>query len=222
MKRLLLLALLPTSFAAAQAPPAPAPTEPVSVEVLAGHRLLVFQSVIIKPFAPGSKFKFFGLATASAGYQNQPSQNSTILLATVKYEFLPHLSVFGGAGFRTLPGFRPTGGLDYVRTSPVWLLVVKQSVDLSPTHNLQSLFLVAYKPRFSKKLGLYSRVQGQYIENPRAPEGAGSHVLSYLFLRLGLDYRQVQFGLAANYNWISPRQQQQQDNYGVFVRKEFN
>jgi hypothetical protein len=221
MKRFLLLALLCPALATAQAPPAPASAGPVPVEVLAGHRLLVFQSVIIKSFAPESKFKFFGLATASAGYQNPPAQNIAILLATAKYEFLPNLSVFGGAGFRTIQGFRPTGGLDYVLTSPLWTLVLKQSVDLSQTHNLQSLALVEYKPRFSEKLGLYSRVQGQYIENPRAPEGVNSHVLSYLVLRLGLDYHKAQFGLAANYNWIGPTQQRQ-DNYGVFARKEFN
>lgn len=219
MKWFILLALLPPSVAAAQAPPAPA--EPVPVEVMAGHQLLVFQSVLIKSFAPSSKFKFFGLATVSAGYQNPPAQNISVLLTTVKYEFLPHFSVFGGAGFRTVQGFRPTGGLDYVLASPTWTLVVKQSVDLSQTHNLKSLALVEYKPRFSKKLGLYSRVQGQYIENPRAPEGVRSHVLSILVLRLGLDYRQAQFGLAATYNWIGPAQRRQ-DNYGVFVRKEFN
>lgn len=95
---------------------------------MAGYELLLFQSVLVKSFAPESKFKFFGLATVNFGYQNQFSQNVSILLATAKYGFIPHFSVFGGAGFRTIQGFR---GWIMCLPHPVWTLVVKQSVALS-------------------------------------------------------------------------------------------
>ncbi len=214
----LLLVATATQAQPADAPPPAAhpPGAPLPVEVMAGHRQLILQTVVNKKFAPDSRFAFFNLTTFGADYQNDPSNNSYLTTAALKYELLGHFSVFGGLNMNSAVGFRPTGGLDYVFANPAWLLVAEQSLDLTQSHNLQSIALVEYKPKLSANLALYSRVQGLYNYDTEARV----HDLSYVFLRLGLAYRTAAFGLAANLNRFGPFEVLK-ENYGVFVRKEF-
>ncbi len=225
MKTLLLLAalLMPAAAALAQttaeAPPTPAPHPagaPLPVELMAGDQQLILQTVVNKKFAPESRFAFFNLTTFGADYHNNPTKNNYLTSAALKFELLSHFSVFGGLNLNSTVGFRPTGGLDYVFTKPTWLIVAEQSLDLTETHNLQSLALVEYKPRLSARLALYSRVQGLYNYNTQD----AAHDLSYLYLRLGLSYQTGSFGLAANLSRFGPFKVLK-ENYGVFIRKEF-
>lgn len=203
--------------AEASAPPAPHPAgPPLPVEVMAGNQQLILQTVVNKKFAHDSRFAFFNLTTFGADYRNEPAKNNYLTSAALKFELLSHFSVFGGLNMNSTVGFRPTGGLDYVFTNPTWLVVAEQSIDLTETHNLQSIALVEFKPRLTEQLALYSRVQGLYNYNTQEQ----AHDLSYLYLRLGLSYRTVGFGLAANLSRFGPFKVLK-ENYGVFLRKEF-
>ena len=214
----LLLAVPAAAQTAAEAlpPPAPHAGPPLPVEVMAGNQQLILQTVVNKKFAPDSRFAFFNLTTFGADYHNAPAKNNYLTSAALKFELLPHFSVFGGLNMNSTVGFRPTAGLDYVLTSPTWLVVAEQSIDLTETHNLQSLALVEYKPKLTDRLALYSRVQGLYNYNTEE----AAHDLSYLYLRLGLSYKTAGFGLAANLSRFGPFEVLK-ENYGVFLRKEF-
>lgn len=215
----LLLAVPAVAQTASEAPVVPAPHPagaPLPVEVMAGDRQLILQTVVNKKFAPDSRFAFFNLTTFGADYHNEPAKNNYLTSAALKFELLKHFSVFGGLNMNSTVGFRPTGGIDYVFTSPVLLVVAEQSIDLTETHNLQSLALVECKPRLSERLAIYSRVQGLYNYNTEEK----AHDLSYLYLRLGLSYKTAGFGLAANLSRFGPFEVLK-ENYGVFLRKEF-
>ncbi|QKG51250.1 hypothetical protein [Hymenobacter sp. BRD67] len=216
---LTLLLAVPAAAQTAEPAPGAAPHPagaPLPVEVMAGHQQLILQTVVNRKFAPDSRFAFFNLTTFGADYHNEPTKNSYLTSAALKVELLPRFSVFGGLNMNSTVGFRPTGGLDYVFTNPTWLVVAEQSVDLTETHNLQSLVLVEFKPQLTERLALYSRVQGLYNYNTQEE----AHDLSYLYLRLGLSYRTAGFGLAANLSRFGPFKVLK-ENYGVFLRKEF-
>lgn len=198
-------------------PPAPPPAAtPLPVELMGGHRQLTLQTVVSKKFAPESRFSFFNLTTFGADYRNTPGRSSYLTSASLKYELVRHVSAFGGLNINSAVGFRPSAGIEFQLTNPVWFIVAQQGGDLTETHNLQSLALVEYKPRLSARLALYSRAQGLYSYDPQARQ----HALSYVYLRLGLSWGTVSAGVAANLSHLGP-EKIFRDNYGVFVRHAF-
>jgi len=46
------------------------------------------------------------------------------------------------------------------------------------------------------------------------------HDRSYIYGRIGLSYKKVGFGLGTNLDWYGPNKLRK-DNYGIFVRYEF-
>lgn len=56
------------------------PATPIPMEIFAGNKEIYYQMVIKRPFAPESKFSIFGLATYSANYENEVSENRAIII----------------------------------------------------------------------------------------------------------------------------------------------
>jgi hypothetical protein len=125
------------------------------------------------------------------------------------------LSVAGGATLNYVTGFRPTAGLQYTLANRQWLLVLLPRMDLRDDNNLEGFALLEYKPRLTKTLGLYSRLQGLYNYNTRQEY----HDRSYLYARLGLTYQHYAFGFGANFDQYGPFRAAA-STYGAFIRAE--
>jgi hypothetical protein len=83
---------------------------------------------------------------------------------------------------------------------------------LSKNSNAEGFVMAEYKPEINENWKIYSRVQGLYAQNLNS----GEHARSYLMLRLGLSYKDIRFGLGANWDAYGPEKQSKQ-NYGVFL-----
>ena len=70
-----------------------------------------------------------------------------------------------------------------------------------------------YKPKLSDNWRFYSKIQAMYaaLTNEGNP-----HTRSYLRLRAGVNYNEISFGLASNFEYFgSPKFNQ--NNFGLFV-----
>lgn len=202
----------PTPTATAETSTAP----PSPVTLLAGNKQVMLQFLVSRELAPGSRFSFFNLTTFNADYKNDQTKNTYQSNSALKYELFNHFSVFTGLGLSYTVGFRPNAGIDYEYASPTWLLVAEPSIDLTQTHNAQTIAVVEFKPALNERWRLYTQAQGLYNYNFEHEE----HDLSYLYLRLGLMYHSVQFGLGANFSRFGPNVEEH-NNYGLFICKSF-
>jgi hypothetical protein len=191
------------------------PNPPVSVETFVGDRYLNFQLIVAKPFEPGSRVSFFNVTNFNGSYQNEPRKNEFLTQALLNYRLVGGLSVAGGATLNYVTGFRPTAGLQYTLANRQWLLVLLPRMDLRDDNNLEGFALLEYKPRLTKTLGLYSRLQGLYNYNTRQEY----HDRSYLYARLGLTYQHYAFGFGANFDQYGPFRAAA-STYGAFIRAE--
>lgn len=189
---------------------------PIPVEFMAGNNEFAFQTQINKAFAPSSKFSFLSIMSAASPYKNNINSFDFINTSQVSYGVFKGVSVSLGISMNAKAGFSPTVGIQYVRATPTWLIVVAPGLLLSGSHNVQAVSVIEYKPKISTAVRFYSGLQGFYnyhISN-------GYHQRSYINSRLGLSYQQVTFGLGGNFNWYGPKKLYK-DNIGVFLRYSF-
>lgn len=189
------------------------PNPPIPVEVFAGNSYLNFQMIISKPFRQGSRFGFFNVTNFNGNYENNLRKNEFLTQSLVNYELYKGFSLAAGATMNYMTGFRPTAGLQYIYGDRKWLAVLLPRVDLRDDYNLETFALVEFKPRLTKTLGLYTRVQGLYNQNSKQE----FHDRSYLYFRAGLSYQNYQFGLGVNLDRYGPMKISE-ENYGLFLR----
>ena len=97
------------------------------------------------------------------------------------------------------------------------MAVTVLSYFLNGDSDLKLFGLYEYKPPINEKWSAYSRLQ--FIYNQNLSEGL--HNKSYLYLRAGVKRNAMIIGLAANLDQSGPMRVFD-ENYGVFVRWEFN
>jgi hypothetical protein len=221
---LLFIALSLSSAAFAQQPtdrlgemPPMRPNPPVPVEVFAGNNYLNFQMIVSKPFQQGSRFGFFNVTNFNGNYDNNLRRNEFLTQGLVNFEVYKGISLAAGATMNYVTGFRPTAGLQYLYGNREWLIVLLPRMDLRDDYNFETFGLVEYKPQLTKKLGLYTRVQGLYNHNIKQE----FHDRSYLYFRAGFSYQNYQFGLGANFDRYGPMKVSG-DNFGLFLRVLLN
>jgi hypothetical protein len=73
--------------------------------------------------------------------------------------------------------------------------------------------IIQFKPDINEKMKLYTRIQALNLFD------AGGNIKSYQWLRLGLELKGLQFGLAANLDEYGP-DPSVEASFGLFVRKE--
>lgn len=191
-------------------------TAPIPVEILAGHQSLYYQIVVKKPFAPQSKFNFFGLATYTASYDNAMADNRLITISQLSYTFKKGVGAMAGIDINSVSGFSPIVGPQHNFSSKKILAITVLSFFLNGDSDIKLFGLYEYKPPINDRWALYSRLQ--FIYNHGIKEN--SHNVSYLYLRAGLKRKSFIFGVGANVDWSGPNKDFR-ENYGGFVRWEF-
>lgn len=192
------------------------PNIPIPIEIFGGNKELYYQMVIKRPFAPQSKFNIFGLATYSANYENDVSENRAIIINQISYDLGEGFGIMSGLDYNSFSGLAPIVGPQHNFASKKILAVTVASFFINESNDFKLFGLYEFKPQINEQWGFYSRLQ--FIYNHSLKEN--NHNVSYIYLRAGLKRKSFIFGLAANVDW-SGLYKDFFENYGGFVRWEF-
>ena len=185
--------------------------QPIPVEFMSGIRYGTVNLSFNKSFTQNSRLGFFHMNTVQFDYRSE-LKNSFLLQDLLYVETFKDLRIAGGVVY-SKGGFNPTAGLQYVYSDKkiVFLCAPRVNIESELTYDLMTIF--QFKPTINDRVKLFSRVQMLNLFN------SGGNVKSYQWMRLGLEIRGIQFGLAANLDEYGPNPSVE-SNIGVFIRKE--
>lgn len=193
------------------------PASPMPVELNFGNNRFGLQFLVNKQFPNSKHFNILAVTSFASDYQNNLSNLDFISNSQVSYELWKGFGLAIGTSVNAKTGFVPVAGLEYVFANKKVLFVITPNIHISDSYNIEGLTVLEYKPAISKTINLYSRFQSLYNHNTKGD----FHERSYIQLRLGLGIKSYQFGLASNFDFYGPNKILK-DNYGVFVRANFN
>lgn len=189
---------------------------PIPVELFAGHSRFVISFSIARKFTDKTRFGFLASSYMAVDYGNDKTNNESMNVALLSYEVLKGLNIVAGAALHSAWGFRPFSGLQYQLWAGDFSATATSGFYLTESHNFETKGFIEYKPKLSENWSLLTRAEGQYnisMETDR-------HDRSRIYARLGLTFKTVGFGLAANWDWYGPLKNNK-ENFGIFVRKAF-
>ncbi len=171
---------------------------PIIIEPLVSNRGLYFQMILNKKLQAAQNFGFFSASGILAEWESS-QMNEVMIQSYLTYQMLKGFTVNGGFHYTSVTGIRPTAGIMYTYTNPTWLLLIFPRIDLISKPNVETLLAVEFKPIINKNLKLYSRFQGTYVYNVNL----NSHERSYVYLRVGMTYKEFTFGIGTNLDYYS-------------------
>jgi hypothetical protein len=192
---------------------------PIPVELLAGNQGFNFQLILSKQFSPASKFGFFNVTSFASGYTEANQTTSFISQSGLTAEVGKGISLMAGLSAMSFPDepmeVRPTAGLQYLLYNRDFSVFVLPRFDLTQTYNFETLAVLEYKPMLSKNWGIYTRAEGLYNYNTKL----GYHDITEINLRLGLSYKNVQFGVGSILDYYGP-DSYNVNNFGLFIKTD--
>ncbi len=206
----------PDSLKTANVPGQGAPTP---IELFSGNQGFNFQLIQSKQFSPTSKFGFFNVTSFASGYKQANQTTSFISQSGLIAEVGKGISIIAGLSAMGFPDepleVRPTAGLQYLLFSRDFSVFVLPRFDLTQTYNFETLAVLEYKPMLSKNWGIYTRAEGLYNYNTKL----GYHDITEINLRLGLSYKNVQFGVGSIMDYYGPTSYNV-NNIGLFIKTD--
>jgi len=218
-KRLSLLigAILIASMAIAQDEnTTPQASAPIPVEVFFGNERMVTEIAMSKKFSDNTRFGLLSKSYFAVDYNNDKTQNESVNGLLINYELLKGLCIAAGGVLNSQWGFRPYAAGQYTYINHNFAAMILSGFFLTESHNFETSGFIEYHPHLKKNWSLYSRLEGLY----NLDMDTKKHDRSYIWGRLGLNYKTFSFGLAVNYDWYGPFKANK-DNTGVFIRKVF-
>ncbi len=197
----------------------PAQGAPIPIELFSGNQGFSFQLIVSKQFSPTSKFGFFDVTSFASGYKQSNQTTSIISQSGLTAEVWKGISVIAGFSAMGFPDepleVKPTAGLQYLLFIRDFSVFVLPRFDLTQTYNFETLAVLEYKPMLSKNWGIYTRVEGLYNYNTKL----GYHEITEINLRLGLSYKNVQFGVGSIQDFYGP-DSYNINNFGLFIKTD--
>jgi hypothetical protein len=187
--------------------------KPIPIELVLGNSRLGLQSIINKNLPESKRFSFFSVTNFESDYSQNSNSLDFINNSQISFEIYKGFGISSGGNINKVTGLSPTLGLQYVFANPKWLFVVTPNLIFTTRNTASLLSILEYKPKLTDQLKVYSRVQGLYNHNIKS----SAHERSYLQLRIGIEYKKYQFGLASNLDYFGPNRSFK-ENYGVFIR----
>lgn len=187
--------------------------KPIPIEIVIGNNRIGLQTIINKNLPESKRFSFFSVTNFESDYSKNANSLDFINNSHISLEIYNGFGVTAGANINKITGLSATFGLQYVFANPKWLFVITPNLILTTGKTASVLSLLEYKPKLTKQMKLYSRIQGLYNHNIKL----SVHERSYLQLRIGLEYHKYQFGLASNFDYFGPLQSFK-NNHGIFIR----
>jgi hypothetical protein len=185
--------------------------QPIPVELMMGHKYGTVNLSFSKNFSQTSRLGFFHMNTVQFDYKDK-NNNSFILQDQIYVETLKNIRVAGGVVYSN-GGFNPTAGLQYVYSGKkiFFLCAPRVNIESDPSYDIMTI--LQYKPEINERVKLYTRLQMLNVFDK------GGNIKSYQWIRLGLEVKGLQFGLAADVDEYGPSPSVT-SNFGFFVRKE--
>ena len=185
--------------------------QPIPVELMFGNRYGSVNLAFSKNFSPESRLGFFHMNTVQFYYKDH-NRNSFVLQDLLLVETFKNLRVAGGVAY-TNGGFAPTAGLQYVYIGKAFqfLCAPRVNIQSEPSYDIMTIF--RFRPAINDRMRLFTAVRFLNVFD------AGGNIKSYQWIRLGLDIKGTQFGLAVNLDEYGPNPALE-GNFGLFVRKE--
>ncbi|RYZ47890.1 MAG: hypothetical protein EOP49_20080 [Sphingobacteriales bacterium] len=192
---------------------------PIPVEIFGGNKAFNFQLIVSKQFTSQSRFGFFNVTNFTGNYKTIEQANDFFSQSLLTGEIWKGISLTAGlsaiGSSTTSISVRPTAGLQYLLANRDFVIVVLPRFDLTQTFNFETFSVFEYKPMLSKYWGFYSRLQALYNYNIQL----SFHEVSSIYLRLGLSYKNLQFGVGANFDFYGPDYKDRK-NFGVFIKTD--
>ena len=185
--------------------------QPIPIELMMGHRYGTVNLAFSRNFSQESRLGFFHMNTVQFGYKNK-DDNCFILQDLVYVETLRNLRVAFGVVYSP-GGFNPTTGLQYVYGGKKLFFLFAPRVNIESDLSYDLMTILQYKPAINEKVKLYTRLQLLNLFD------SGGNKKSYQWFRLGLEVKEIQFGLAVDLDEFGPHPSVT-SNFGVFFRKE--
>lgn len=186
-------------------------------QIFAGNEAAEYNFLWYKEVDKRGKVSLFNFTSFKADYKNKVNNAYEIYQVGI-YNLNKSWGIAGGGRF--IGGeFVPLVALSYQKATKDLYLNLFPSAQYSPS--LQridySLFgLLFYRPQLNNTWRMFNQLTFEPLLNTR------EHIYSYQQIRIGLEYKQLfQFGIGANFDQVGERFTFRQ-NYGLFVRKEFN
>ena len=189
---------------------------PIPIETMFGNEKINYLSIVNFRLGENSRFGYFGVMTLSIPYQNNDGFNELVFSNAITYRLNNKLFVTSGLQYHFLKGIVPYSGIQFLSANPKWLFVISPSIAFLPNTSFQSVGIIEYKPKLSKKLRLYTRLQGIYninLEN-------NLHERSLVYLRTGLTLKKTSFGFGFNLDFYGSNKKENQ-NLGIFIHRIF-
>jgi len=185
--------------------------QPIPLELMLGNKYGTVNLAFSKNFSPTSRLGFFHMNTVQFDYKDE-NKNSFIMQDLLYVETFKNLRVAGGVAY-SMGGFAPTAGLQYLYIGKKFLFLFAPRVNIVSDPSYDIMTSIQYKPEINDRLKLYTRIQMLNVFD------ANGNIKSYQWMRLGLEAKGLQFGLAFNLDEYGP-DPSVDTSFGLFIRKE--
>lgn len=188
-----------------------AEAQPIPIELMMGLKYGSVNLAFNRNFSQTSKLGFFHMNTVQFDFSDA-DKNSFILQDLIYVETFTNLRLAGGVAY-SKGGFDPTAGLQYVYSGKKFLFLCAPRINIESNPSYDIMTILQYKPDINEKVKLFTRLQ---LLNLFDSDG---NIKSYQWIRLGLEVKGVQFGLAASLDEYGAHPSVE-SNFGIFIRKE--
>ena len=185
--------------------------QPIPVELMMGNKYGTVNVSLNRSFSQKSRLGFFHMNTVQFDY-NDELKNSFLLQDLVYVETFKNLRIAAGVAY-SKGGFNTTAGLQYVYSGKKLVFLCAPRINIESDPSFDVMTIIQYKPEINDRIRLFTRIQMLNLFNS---EG---NIKSYQWMRLGLEVKGLQFGLAANLDEYGPNPSVE-SNFGLFLRKE--
>ena len=140
------------------------------------------------------------------------NKNSFILQDLIYVETFKNLRVAGGVAY-SKGGFDPTAGIQYLFSGEKLLFLFAPRINIESDPSYDIMTIVQFKPQLNDRVKLYTKLQMLNLFD------SDGNIRSYQWLRLGIEIKKTQFGLAVNFDENGP-DPELEFNCGLFIRRE--
>ncbi len=182
-----------------------------SIELMPGKERIFIDAQWLKTFDDQRRWSLFSRSRATVDYEEQTN------LFTGAYLNYTTSSGLGATlvGRIATAGAGADAGIHYFKASSSFLIYALASIELADELSYSWFSIMRFTPELNTNWRLYSSLE---LFSNFNKEG---HRASVQRIRLGLDRKGYQFGLAINLAGLSKSYEIIDDNLGIFIRKQF-
>lgn len=185
-----------------------------AVEVFAGNEGTAFELLSSIDIDTAHKWNLFTVTRFEASYKKDDFSTPDFYTINplLTYGITKNIGLSAG-GHYDFGKFTPQAGfnLTYFNEKGLFLNLFP-TVEVQKNPNFELFGIINYSPRISENWKFYSQIL--FVTN----FGTKEHNISSQLVRVGLDYKDLQFGIGGNIREFS-NQWVYSGNYGVFIRK---